>query len=186
MRRLGMFMSVSLDGFFAGPNGDMSWAHRRDAEWDEYVNGNVKGESELMFGRVTYDMMVSYWPTPMAAKNSPAVAARMNTAPKIVFSRTLRESQWENTKVLNGDLVEEVARLKGQPGPGITILGSGSIVRQLTDARLIDEYQIVICPLVLGQGKSLFGGLKQCANLELTSSRAFSNGNVVLCCQAAA
>ena len=185
MRKLTMYISVSLDGFFASANGDMSWAHRHDPEWTAYVEDNASGESELMFGRITHDMMASYWPTPLAAKNSPAVAARMNAVRKIVFSRALRESPWANTTVLNGDLASEVARLKNEPGPDITILGSGTIVRQLTDARLIDDYQIVVSPIALGEGKSLFGGLKERIPLKLASSRGFSNGNVVLCYQPA-
>jgi len=181
MRKLITFDSISLDGYYAALDGDMSWAHRHDPEWQTFVEGNASGGGELWFGRVTYDMMVSYWPTPMAAKNNPIVAAKMNAAPKVVFSRTLKEAAWSNTRLVNGDLASEVRKMKSEPGPGIAILGSGSIVRQLTDERLIDEYQIVVSPVAFGAGKALFAGLRSKLNLKLTSTRAFGNGNVVLC-----
>ena len=181
MRRLIMFNSISLDGCYSAPNGDMSWAHRQDPEWQAFVEGNASGGGELWFGRVTYDMMASYWPTPMAAQNNAVVAAGMNATPKVVFSKTMKQAAWSNTTLVSGDLAEEARKMKEQSGPGIAILGSGSIVRQLTDERLIDEYQIVVSPIVLGGGKALFAGVKSRLNLKLVSTRPFRNGNVVLC-----
>jgi dihydrofolate reductase len=176
-----MFNSMSLDGYYTGPNGDLSWAHSQDPEWNAFVEGNASGGGELWFGRVTYEMMASYWPTPKAAQNSPIVAAGMNASRKVVFSKTMKQATWSNTTLVSGDLVEEARKMKEQSGPGIAILGSGDIVRQLTDERLIDEYQIVVSPIVLGAGKSLFAGIKTRLNLKLVSTRAFGNGNVVLC-----
>jgi dihydrofolate reductase len=90
MPKLIVFNQVSLDGFISDERGDMNWAHRDDAEWREFSAENAKGDARLLFGRVTYEMMASFWPTPPAIKNLPAVATRMNSLPKIVFSKTLR------------------------------------------------------------------------------------------------
>ena len=179
MRRLIVFNSVTLDGYFTGPSGDMSWAHKSDPEWDAYVAGNTHGESVLLFGRVTYDMMASFWPTPHAAKAFPEVAKKMNKTDKLVFSRTMKKAPWQNTRIVNGDIADQVSKLKSEPGPGMTILGSGTIVAQLTDANLIDEYQVVVCPVVLGAGRTMFDGVKEMVKLRLTSSRAFKNGNLL-------
>src|SRR5262249_1522354 len=138
------------------------------------------GRGVLVVGRKTYDMMAGYWPTPMAAKNLPLVAKRMNELQKIVFSRTMEKAQWQNTTVAKGDLAEEVKRLKQQPGPDLVILGSASLVAQLSAARLIDEYQIVLSPIVLGEGKSMFARIGEKLALRLASTRSFRNGNLFL------
>jgi dihydrofolate reductase len=180
MRRVTAFESVTLDGYFADVNGDMSWAHKRDAEWNAFVGGNASGGGALLFGRVTYDMMASFWPTPAAMERAPVVAEGMNSMPKVVFSRTLEKASWKNTKLVKGDLAAEVRKMKGEPGPDMTILGSGSLVSQLAQAGLIDEFQIVVNPIVLGKGKSLFDGVQDKLTLKLIKTRAFGNGNVVL------
>jgi dihydrofolate reductase len=181
MRKLGVFNTVSVDGYFTDANGSMSWAHnaRPDAEWDAFVSGNASGGGMLLFGRITYDMMASFWPTPMAAKNMPTVAEGMNRMPKAVFSRTIDTASWNNTKVVKGDLATQVRKLKSEPGPDMVILGSGSIVSQLAQEGLIDEYQIVTAPLALGAGRTLFDGVKSALKLSLKKSRSFANGNVV-------
>jgi dihydrofolate reductase len=180
MRKLQVFDSVSLDGFFTDEKNDMSWAHKQDEEWNAFTSGNASGEGELLFGRVTYEMMAAFWPTPQAAQMMPTVAGAMNAMPKTVFSRTLDRVSWQNTTLLKGDLVTEVTRLKQQPGADLVILGSGTIVSQLTEARLIDEYQLAVIPIVLGRGRTLFETVKHAVSLELTKTRAFKNGNVVL------
>ena len=180
MRKLRVFNHVSLDGYVVDARGDMSWAHKNDPEWNEFVAGNASGGGELLFGRVTYEMMASYWATAMAAKSDPVVAARMNSMPKVVFSRTLDAASWQNTRLVKDDIAAEVRRMKSASGGDIAILGSGSIVAQLASAGLIDEYQIVVNPIVLGSGRTLFEGIRKNLNLKLTGSRAFSNGNVVL------
>src|SRR5437879_5633238 len=121
MRKLAVFNSVSLDGYFTGPNGDFSWAHAGsdDAEFSAFVADNASGGGELLFGRITYELMASYWPTPVAAKNDPVVAEGMNKTPKAVFSRSLDKASWSNTKLLKGDLVAQVAKMKKETGPGI-------------------------------------------------------------------
>ena len=180
MRKVHSFTSISLDGFFTDRTGDMGWAHRYDEEWQAFSSGNASGDGEVLFGRKTYEMMASFWPTPQAAQMLPEVAAGMNRMRKYVVSRTLGSAGWQNTTLLKGDLAGEVENLKAGSGPDIVILGSGSIVSQLTQARLIDEYQIVVIPVVLGQGRTLFETVRDKLDLKLTKSKSFTNGNVVL------
>jgi dihydrofolate reductase len=180
MRRLSVFNQVSLDGYFTDNNGDMSWAHKHDPEWMSFVSDNASGEASLVFGRITYDLMAGYWPTKQALDSLPAVAERMNSLPKIVFSRTLGTAAWNNTRLINDHIVDAMQALKNEPGPDLLIMGSGTIVAQFTSAGLIDEYQIVVNPVVLGGGRTMFNGVKERAGLALARSRTFTNGNVVL------
>jgi dihydrofolate reductase len=183
MRKLIVFNHVSLDGYFTDANGDMSFAQNTipDAEWDAFVAGNASSGGMLVFGRVTYDLMVSFWPTPFAAESMPDVAERMNNLPKVVFSRTLEAVSWNNTKLVKGDLADEIRKMKKEEGEGMVIFGSGSIVSQLAQEGLIDEYQIVVDPVALGKGRTMFDGLKEKLPLKLKKSRTFGNGNVLLC-----
>ena len=180
MRKLLVFNQITLDGYFTDAKGDMSWAHRQDPEWAQFTSENARGGGELLFGRVTYEMMASFWPTPEARALAPVVAETMNHAPKVVFSRSLERASWSNTKLVSGDLAAEVRKLKAAPGPGLVLMGSGSIVAQLAEARLIDEYQIAIHPIVLGQGRTLFESITNRFGLKLTKTRSFENGSVVL------
>jgi dihydrofolate reductase len=179
MRKLVVFNSVSLDGYFTDANNDVSWAHKNDPEWNEFVAGNASGSGELLFGRVTYDMMVSFWPTEEARKMMPEVAEGMNNLPKVVFSRKMDQPTWNNTRLVKDNIEGEVRRMKSEDGDDMTILGSGSIVAQLAQAGLIDVYQIIVNPIVLGSGRSMFDGVDK-LNLTLTNSRTFKNGNVLL------
>ena len=182
MRRLSAFHQISLDGYFAGPNGDISWAHSGsdDPEWNAFVAGNAQGGGVLVFGRVTYEMMAGYWPTAQALANDPVVARQMNALPKIVFSRTLQSAPWSNTRLLRSDLTAEVRKLKAESGQDLTILGSGSLVSQLSQEGLIDDYLVVVNPIALGDGRSLFDGIRRQLALRLTQTRAFGNGKVLL------
>ncbi len=184
MRKLLVFNLVTLDGYFAGPEGNISW-HRVDDEFQELANQASNSGNTLLFGRVTYQLMASYWPTPEALKSDPVVAAGMNSAEKIVFSRTLTKADWNNTRLARGDLLEEVRRLKQGSGKDLTILGSGSVVAQLARADLIDEYQILLNPVVLGKGKTMFEGVKGPLSFKLAKTRVFKNGNVLLTCHPA-
>jgi dihydrofolate reductase len=183
MRKLIVFNHVSLDGYFVDMNGDMSWAKadHQDVEWNSFVAENASGGGALVFGRITYELMASFWPTPFAIESMPVVAAGMNSMPKVVFSRTLDQASWNNTTLVKGDPAEEMRKIKRSPGEDMAILGSGRIVSQLAQERLIDEYQIVVNPVVLGAGRTLFDGAKQNLSLKLTKTRAFGNGNVLLC-----
>lgn len=180
MRTLQVFNHVSLDGYFVDAKGDMSWAHGEDPEFQAFTQENASGQAAMLFGRVTYEMMAGFWPTPAAAQMMPEVAASMNAAPKYVFSRTLATADWSNTTLLKGDILTETRRLKAEAGPDLLIMGSGTIVSQLTEAGLIDAYQIVVNPLVLGSGRTMFEGVTHRSSLALQKSRAFKNGKVVL------
>jgi dihydrofolate reductase len=183
MRKLIVFDHITLDGYFCGANGDMSFFHYRfrDDEFHAFAVDNIKEADGLLFGRTTYEIMVNYWPAPEALKNEPVIAERMDNLPKFVLSRTLSKSSWNNTQFLNGDIVSEVRKLKQAPGNRIAILGSGSLVAQLAPHGLIDEYEIVVNPVAVGRGRTLFEGIKSPINLQLTSTRVFRNGNVLLC-----
>jgi len=180
MRKLIVFNSVSTDGYFTDKKGDMSWAHKSDPEFNSFSEENAKSDGELIFGRVTYQMMASFWPTEEAKKQLPVIAEQMNKLPKVVFSKTLDDVSWNNTRLLKGDLVEEVRKLKKEPGGELVIMGSGTIVSQLTDAHLIDEYQMIVNPIILGEGRTMFEDLKDKLQLKLTNTRAFKNGNVLV------
>lgn len=181
-RTVSAFMQISLDGYYCDARGEMSFAHKppTDTEWNEFVSGNATGDGMLLFGRTTYEMMASWWPTPMAAQAMPTVAANMNARPKMVFSRTLQSADWSNTTLAKDEMIATVRRLKSEPGPDMAILGSGSIVRQLAAAGLLDALQVVVVPVALGAGKPLFGGLARPLALSLTRTRVFKNGSVVL------
>lgn len=180
MRKVSVFNSVSMDGYYTDANNDMSWAHEgaNDPELMEFTKGNAQGENALVFGRITYEMMAASWPTPEMKKKMPDVAKGMNEAPKYVFSRTLDEATWENTTLLKEDPVKAIARIKQTPGPDLTLLGSGTIVAQLAEAGLIDEVQLMIVPVVLGAGKSHFAGVTGKPWWSLSRSKAFKKGRV--------
>ena len=177
MRKLRVFESISVDGYFCNAAGGMDWAHagREDAEFANWVGENASGGGELLFGRKTYEMMKAFWPTPMAAEQMPVVAKGMNAARKYVASTTIQPS-WNNTQLLKGDLAKAVRDLKGSDGPDVTVLGSGSVAAQLGEAGLVDEYQFVIIPVALGGGRTVFTKGRQ---LRLLVQRAFRCGNVV-------
>jgi dihydrofolate reductase len=180
MRKVIVFNSVSIDGYFTDAKGDMSWAHKNDAEWTSFASSNASGGGELVFGRVTYEMMASHWPTPEAKKSAPAIAEGMNASPKIVFSKTLDKVTWQNTRLVKSDPAAEIRKAKNEPGKDLVIMGSGTLISQLTQARLIDEYHVVLVPIVLGAGRTMFEGMKDKLPLKLRKTRPFSNGNVVL------
>ncbi len=184
MRKLTAFNFVTLNGYYKGPRGDISW-HRHGAEENEFAAENLKSGNTLLFGRVTYEMMAGYWPTPVAIKNDPIVAAGMNAAEKIVFSRTLKKAEWNNTRLVKDNIVEEIKKMKQQSGKDMTLLGSGSIVTQFAEQGLIDEYQIMVDPVVLGNGTPMFKGIKRKLDLKLIRTRTFKSGVVLLCYQPA-
>jgi dihydrofolate reductase len=183
MRKLIAFNHITLDGYFVDASGGFNWARKgnEDPEYSAFVAENASGGGQLLFGRVTYDLMASYWPTAMADQHNPAVAKGMNGMPKVVFSRTLDKATWNNTKVVNADIVAEVRKMKTEPGPDMAILGSGNVVSQLAPENLIDEYQMVLDPVALGRGRTMFDGIREQLNLTLTKTRTFKNGKIFLC-----
>lgn len=182
MRKLIVFNFITLNGYFKGPNKDISW-HRHGAEENEYGADMLKSGNTLLFGRVTYELMASYWQSPDAINNDPVVAERMNKADKIVFSKTLEKADWNNTKLMKDNIVEEIKKMKQTSGKDMALLGSGSILTQFADHGLIDEYQIMVDPVALGDGTPILKGIKHPLNLKLITSRIFKSGVVLLCYQ---
>ncbi|MGO9481771.1 MAG: dihydrofolate reductase family protein [Candidatus Kryptoniota bacterium] len=179
MRKLYLFDFITLDGFFEGPNSDISW-HNVDDEFQEFAIDQLNETATLLFGRVTYQMMASYWQTDTAIKNDPIVAGKMTSLPKIVFSTTLAKTDWNNTRIVRENAQEEVSKLKSTPGKDIAILGSSDLAVSLMNENLIDELRIMVNPVVLGGGKTLFDGLDGRIHLRLLSTRTFRSGNVLL------
>lgn len=179
MNRLSAFNFITLNGYFNGADGDVSW-HRHGEEENQYAADSLKAGNILLFGRITYEMMASYWSTPMALENDPLVAKGMNEAAKIVFSRTLKKTAWNNTTLFSGNIFDEVKRLKESSGKDLTILGSGSIITQLAEKNLIDAYQIMVDPVIINAGKLIFNGLNKKLELNLTGTRTFKSGVVLL------
>jgi dihydrofolate reductase len=179
MRKLTVFNLMTLDGYIAGQGGDISW-HNVDEEFQELADAASNSGNTLLFGRVTYELMAGFWPTPEAIRTDPIVAAGMNKAEKIVFSRTLQQADWNNTRLVKDDMLAEVRRLKQGAGKDLTVLGSGSIVAQLAEEGLIDEYQVLLNPVVIGKGKTMFEGLTHKLASKLVRTRIFGNGNVLL------
>lgn len=179
MGKISAFTFITLNGFFKGVNEDTSW-HNHNNEAGKFANEASQSDSILLFGRKTYEMMSSFWPSPMAAELYPVVAKNMNKAEKLVCSNTLTKADWNNTSVISGDVVEQLRELKNGSGKEITILGSGSIVSQLTDSGLIDQYTIMLDPVAIGQGTSIFSGIQKNLNLKLTASRVFEQDGILV------
>lgn len=183
MRRIIFQMMISVDGYFEGLNKEIDW-HHVDEEFNDYAIDLLNSLDLLVFGRVTYDLMASYWPTPHAIQHDPVVAEKMNSLNKIVFSKTLSSAEWKNTRLVKENIVEEISNLKQQPGKDIAIFGSSDLCLTLIPANLIDHYRIIVNPVVLGSGKTLFKGIKDKLQLKLIKTRPFLSGNIMLYYQA--
>jgi dihydrofolate reductase len=179
MRKVILFNMMTLDGFFSGPNGELDW-HNVDAEFNKFAIDQLDTAGGLIFGRVTYLGMASYWPTPIAIQNDPIVAGKMNSIPKIVVSTTLDRAEWDNTRLVKEDAAAEIGALRLQPGPDWYIFGSANLAAGLTRKGLIDEYRVMVNPVILGSGVPLFAGSHTPLHLKLVNSRAFRSGNVLL------
>jgi dihydrofolate reductase len=179
MRKVFLFMMVTLDGFFEGPDHEIDW-HNVDEEFNEFAIGQLNEVDALLFGRVTYQGMASYWPTPFAKENDPIIADKMNTIPKIVFSKTLDKVEWNNSRLVKENIAEEVSQLKQQQGRDLAIFGSANLAVSLLQMGFIDELRIMVNPVVLGNGKPLFTGIHDRLNLKLIKTRTFRSGNVLL------
>jgi dihydrofolate reductase len=178
MRKLYMFNMVSLDGYFEGINHDLSW-HHVDHDFDEFSIQQLYTTDTLFFGRTTYEMMATYWPTEAALNDDPIVSKLMTTTKKYVFSKTLPQANWENTTVIRDDIAAQVQAMKQQEGKEIAIFGSNILGVSLIQAGLIDEFRIMVNPVILGSGTPLFKGLDKRINLKLLQSITFDNGNVL-------
>lgn len=180
MRRVVMFNLMSLDGFFAGPNGEIDW-HNVDEEFNEAAIEMIEQFDTILFGSVTYELFEGFWPKaaldPATSREDRRIAGKINEMTKVVFSKTLRKVTWNNSRLIHDNIEGEVRKLKQEKGRDMVIYGSGTIVQQLAHAGLIDEYQFMVNPVVLGMGKALF---KDKIGLKLLRTRPFRGGNVLL------
>jgi dihydrofolate reductase len=191
-RRVVASTFVTLDGYMVGPDEDISWVIEGfDPEMQADIADDMSGSDVFLLGRVTYEIFVAYWPTavpyepgdeldPAGGKEDPRIIRALNDSPKLVFSRTLADSDWSNTRIVADGLEDEVRELKRQPGKAVNIQGSASIVQALARADLIDEYHLYLHPVLLGDGKPLFAGGPDRQDFELTRVKAYANGVVAM------
>ncbi|MEP6597699.1 MAG: dihydrofolate reductase family protein [Ginsengibacter sp.] len=177
MRKIIVSNLVSLDGYFEGLNKELDW-FVVDEEFFEYARNQLKEADTILFGRVTYEMMASYWPN--ATNNDSVITDKMNSLPKIVFSKTLSKVEWNNSSLIKENVPEEINRLKQSSGKDMVIFGSGSLVLSLTQLALIDEYRIIVNPVILGNGNPLFKGIHEKLNLRLLRTKTLNSGVVIL------
>jgi dihydrofolate reductase len=187
MRKLYMFISLSLDGYFEGPNHDISW-HNVDSETNKFAIEMLRSTDLFLWGRRIYQLMEGYWPRaaedPSTTSDDREIARLMNNTEKIVFSKTLdrveETKNWKVTKLVHEFDPKEIRRLKAQPGKEINVGGPALATSFMKDG-LIDELRFMINPVALGEGTPLFLGLGQRVKLELLETRRFSSGNMLLC-----
>jgi dihydrofolate reductase len=177
MRKLFSFNLASLDGFFEGPDHEIDW-HNVDEEFNDFAVEQTSSVDMIIFGRKTYQLMESYWPTPSAIADDPAVADLMNSLPKIVFSRTLDQANWNNTRLIKDNAADELMKIKQQPGKDLAIFGSANLISSLMD--VIDEHRVMINPVLLRRGNPLFKDTGDPIKLSLVNVRTFNSGNILL------
>jgi len=179
MRKIIVSNYITLDGFFAGPKGEIDW-FVWDDETASYSREMMASIDTILFGRATYELMAGYWPTASPPAEDPVIINFMNNSPKIVFTRSLAKPDWNNTRVVREFGKDEILKMKQGPGRDMVIYGSGSIVSTLTRMGLIDEYLLFVNPVVLGSGKPMFIGLQNKVDLKLLGTRTFQCGVVLL------
>lgn len=185
MRKIIVTTWVTLDGFTAGPGGDMGWIGEIfDEAMGIYEDEVVSAADTLLLGRVTYESFAGSWPhvpdSPTASEGEKIYARKLNAMRKVVISRTLEQAEWHNSTVLKEIVPEEIIKLKNEPGRDILIYGSASVVQELTNLGLIDEYQLLIHPFVVGGGKALFQNIEHRVNLKLVDETTHPSGVVRL------
>jgi dihydrofolate reductase len=182
MRKLTVYNFMSLDGYFEGPGkGEFGSWHPQGEDQAAYAVEMLRRHPTLLFGRVTYQQMAAFWPQNESLQGHEEVAKLMNGAEKFVFSRTLDAVNWTGTRLLKGDLFTEVRKLKASPGGDMMILGSGTLVAQLAGEGLIDEYEFLVDPLLIGSGTNITQGLNRIVRLQLTRTHVYPSGVVLLC-----
>jgi dihydrofolate reductase len=183
MRKIILCMHTTLDGFVAGPNGEMNWINFDDEMFD-FVGKFTDEADTALYGRVTYEMMESYWPTasdkPNATKHDIEHSNWYNKVTKLVLSKTLADTHLANTIFISNNIPGQIEIFKQQPGKNIMIFGSPTAVHLLTQHNLIDEYWLFVNPVILGQGIPLFSGLKERINLNPLTTKFFSCGVTAL------
>jgi dihydrofolate reductase len=183
MKKVVLFMHLSLDGFAAGPNGELDFLSY-DEELAQYADELVKTVGSPVYGRTTYQLMESYWPTvltkPNAGKHALEHAQWVENVSKIVFSKTLNEVTWNNTRLIKDNIAEEVKKLKQQPGKDLVIFGSPGLATTFMDLGLIDEYKLTVHPVILGSGISVFKNNTTKSSLKLLDTKTLKSGVVTL------
>lgn len=182
MRKIILFNLISIDGYFAGIDGDISW-HNVDDEFNDFAVEQTKTFGTIIFGRTTFKIFEEYWPKalkdPATSNEDRQIAQTIEDATKIVFSKTLKETSWNNSKIFHEINPENIKAWKERDGKDAVIFGSGTIAKQLAELNQIDEYRLMVNPVILGEGKNMFEHLGK-KNLKLTDIRKFKNGNVLL------
>lgn len=175
-------MMVSLDGYFEGPNHDLSW-HNVDREFNDFAIKQLKETDTLLFGRRTYQLMERFWPSEAGRRDDPDVAEAMNNMPKIVFSIKLKEVRetkyWKNIRLIKNNIKEELLKLKKMKGKNMVVLASSNLCVSLLNMGLLDEIRLMVNPVVIGRGTTLFAGLNKKIKTKLIKTRIFGNGNVL-------
>jgi dihydrofolate reductase len=179
MKTLASFVITSLDGFYEGANGEFDWPVV-DEEFNDFAIRQLDEAGTLGFGRATYQHMAAHWPTKQAQANDPAITSRMNSKPKLVFSTTLQHAGWSNTDIIAGEAVQRITAIKAGAGGDLLVLGSANLTANFAAAGVLDELRVMICPIAIGQGRSLFEDLKGRLVLRLVDVRQFGSGNVLL------
>jgi dihydrofolate reductase len=179
MRKIILFNLITVDGYFEGPAANINW-HNVDQEFNGFAIAQMKTADTLLFGRKTYELMAGYWPMEEAIKNDPVVAGLMNSFDKIVFSKTLEKAEWNNTKLIKDNVLEEIKKLKSVPGKDVLILGSAELSSTLIKHDLIDELRLLINPVILGNGTPMFKNIQEKTDLQLLKTKVFGNGNVLV------
>lgn len=177
MKKIIMSNLVSLDGYFAGPNGELDWFVVEE-EFLNYAKILLNSVDSILYGRVTYEDMAAYWPD--STENDPAITHKMNHLSKIVFSKTLKTVEWNNSRLFKNIDPQEITEWKRQPGKDMVIFGSGVIVSAFAKLGLIDEYRFIVNPVILGKGMPLFTGLPDKIKLQFLKSETLSSGVVIL------
>jgi dihydrofolate reductase len=176
-------MHTSLDGFVGGPNGEMDWINVDDEMFD-YAGQRTNEADTALYGRITYQMMESYWPTaadqPTATKHDIEHSKWYNKVSKVVLSKTLSDENLRNTKIISDNIITEITKLKEAPGKDIIIFGSPSAAHSLMHENLIDDYWLFVNPVLLGEGIPLFKDIKKRIKLTLVKTHIFSSGVVCL------
>jgi dihydrofolate reductase len=179
MRKMIVSNYVTLDGFLSGLDDETDWIRSNEAI-DRYTRELTGSVDTIVFGRVTYELLARYWPSSASAKEDAAIRDFMNETEKVVFSKTLEQAAWNNTKIISKFGTETVMELKDRPGKDIVIYGSGSLIGELAGLGLVDDYRFFVNPVVLGRGKPMFGDNTRSYDFELIETRAFANGVVML------
>jgi len=181
MRKLISFMHVSLDGFVTGPGGEMDWIIIDEEIFKDSISFAATTDT-VLYGRKTYEMMSGYWPGVLTNPNSTALelhyAEWIENIHKIVFSKTLKKAEWNNTRLIKENIVEKVPLLKQQDGKSMMIFGSPSLTHSFMQMNLIDEYRINVNPVVLGKGVPLFKNIDHMIDLKLLKTKKFNSGVV--------